>query len=53
VAIVVILALLIPTLFIIPFPKVSARESAPVIISAPPEAFNVGSRQSAVVSCKL
>jgi hypothetical protein len=41
-AIVAVLGLLIPTLFIIPFPKVSARESAPIIISAPPEAFEVG-----------
>ncbi len=49
-ALMAIFAILIPTVFIIPAEKVSANQSAPIIISAPPEAFAVSSQQSAVSS---
>jgi hypothetical protein len=42
-ALLAIFAILIPTLFIIPAPKVSAKETAPSYVAASPEAFVIGS----------
>jgi hypothetical protein len=52
-ALLAIFAILIPTLFIIPAPKVSAKEAVPSYVAVSPEAFVIGDGQLAVGSWQL
>jgi hypothetical protein len=53
VALIAIFAILIPTLFIIPAAKVSAKEAVSSYVAASPEAFVIGDGQLAVGSWQL